>query len=160
MQCSQEAFAPRVQTALEDFGVVGTDLRDALSRDFTSKLLLRQGRDHLHLVGPPGTGKNLVADVAHSLARDVLGRTDDRIDLSCRDERGPDAWSAELRQAVAAADGGTLVMQGYEALDQRQRSLAGDVFREAEERPLVISIARTQGLRPDTNRPLTRIEMR
>jgi DNA-binding NtrC family response regulator len=79
-------------------------------------LLLRQGRDPIHLLGEAGTGKSLVADVVHDLAASALGRSDARVDLDCS-AVSASSFAKSLREAAAASDGGTLVLDRMEALN-------------------------------------------
>ena len=122
------------QTILRAFdahGVVGGGVRTALQRGLLAGLVLREGRDAIHLQGDMGTGKSLVADVVHDLAAELLGRARSRADLDCS-AVSAEAFPAALKGAVKAARGGSLVLdrthtltaQGLAAIERVNRAEA------------------------------------
>lgn len=105
----------QIARALDTCGVVGEQFREQVTRGVTSGLLLRQGRDPLHILGEPGTGKSLVADVVHELAVNVLERDGARVDLDCS-AVSASGFQDALRVAAQAAHHGTLVLDRMETL--------------------------------------------
>lgn len=102
--------------ALDERGVVGNRFRSDVERGLMAGLLLREGRDPIHLLGEAGTGKSLVADVVHDLASTALGRSDARADLDCS-VVSASSFAKALREAATASDGGTLVLDRMESLN-------------------------------------------
>ncbi len=105
----------QIARALDTCGVVGDQFREQVTRGVVSGLILRQGRDPLHILGQPGTGKSLVADVVHELATNVLERAGARVDLDCSAVSASEFQDA-LKAAAQAAHQGTLVLDRMETL--------------------------------------------
>ncbi|MEE8410291.1 MAG: sigma 54-interacting transcriptional regulator [Myxococcota bacterium] len=119
-----------VQEACETVQLVGSDLRQHLSRELPAKVLLRKARDVVLLTGDTGVGKEKAVEAMHEATRRMLGRNGELVEVSCANLQGG-TFESELfgykRGAFTGADrdfdgllgrahGGTLVLDEIQAL--------------------------------------------
>ena len=158
-QASHHDLDHRLARTLDRVGVVGDRFRQTLARDLKAKMILRGARDVVDVVGPAGSGKHTVASVAHAAGTEVLGRADARVDLDCS------AWvegrrvEQELRDALAEAEGGTLVLDRFDTLDSHGRGTARRVLADRGD-TLVLTIGRGESATTDAEAPSTRIRLK
>jgi hypothetical protein len=129
-----------VATALDRAGVVGSRLRERLSRDLKAKILLRQGLDAVEVIGASGTGKHKVVRAAHEVARAGLGRGDKLETFRC-DEPVDGRFDHAVHRAFDAARGGTLVFERFGALSEPDRQQVTRIMRERGDQALCIAVS-------------------
>jgi hypothetical protein len=133
----------RIEALLDHLGVVGGRLRQRLVHAVRSKLLLRDGRDIITVTGPAGSGRHTVVRLLHAAARDILGRDDHEERVWCDVPSYREPVHERVREALGAARGGTLVIEGWHALGDGERSAvrrAVERHLEAHAAPLVLVI--------------------
>ncbi|MEL6545172.1 MAG: sigma 54-interacting transcriptional regulator [Myxococcota bacterium] len=120
-----------IQDACDALGVIGDEVREHLTREIPSKVLLRRGTDVVLISGATGAGKEVAAAVCHRSAQTVLGRTGELVPVNCANLSGG-LFESELfghrRGAFTGADrdfgglierskGGTLFLDEVQALE-------------------------------------------
>lgn len=129
--------------ALDRAGIVGQRLRERLVRDLKAKIVLRQGRDAVEVIGASGTGKHKVVQAAHEVARAALGRSDTITSLRCDEPQG---WAHSridqaIHRAIDAAQGGTVVLERFGDLDPDRRIQAARVLRDRGSEALLLAMS-------------------
>lgn len=127
--------ATYVDAACDALQIVGDDLKSHLEREIPAKVLLRQARDVVLIMGPTGVGKEMVASACHEAARLALGRGGDLVEVNCAN-LGRGLFESELfgyrRGAFTGADRdyqglagraemGTLVLDEIQCLEPQDQ---------------------------------------
>lgn len=137
-------IAPTLQGArvpdslFERAGLVGSHLLSMLRVAIPGKLLLRGGHDPIAVLGATGSGRHTVADALHLAARDLLGRSGGRVDVSLADSPTD---TGVLDAALRRARGGTLIVEGLGTLPGPGRRVAARLIDVAARRDDVLVIA-------------------
>lgn len=141
IQLSHRAIDDALTSSMDKVGLIGSSLREGLSHDLKAKLVLREAKDPVDIVGGAGSGKHLVIDVAHAVAVDALGRTGPKMTLDCASAREHDhSFEVVLRGALGEAAGGTLVLDGFGQLSPSQQRTASRVVQARRADTLVLSV--------------------
>jgi len=144
--------------AMDDAGLIGSQLRANLSRDLHSKLILRGASDAIEIIGAPGSGRRLVIDAAHRAAVRALGRADRIVRFPAG---GGSDLTSRLDAARREASGATLVIDGFGELPESQRALVARHLRGQGPDTLtfVVSDNSALGARPEAH-PATAIRIK
>ncbi len=119
---SQEQVDAGIGRAFDRVGLVGSGLRERLRHDLTAKVVLRGAADGVALVGPRGSGRSLLAEAAHAVGAEVLGRPGRLVEFDCGlSHLSQGGLERALRDASRQAAEGTLVVEGVEALGPADR---------------------------------------
>jgi hypothetical protein len=137
---NQAVLDDNVFASLDGLGVVGTRFRESLAHELKAKVVLRGGRDLVEVIGEEGTGRHLVADAAHEVARTLLDRSGPKIVLDCGavSERSFDSL---LNTALGEASGGTLVLDRFEGVDALARRSAQRVLAGRQGTAMVMAVS-------------------
>ena len=135
---SQDQVDAGIRRAFDRVGLVGTGLRERLRHDLTAKVILRDAADGVALVGPPGSGRSLVAEAAHAVGAEVLGRTGPKVEFDCGVAREGGLERA-LRDAARQATKGTLVVEGAQGLGSAERRVLTRALEAASGDALVLA---------------------
>lgn len=149
---TQHEMDGRLVHALDQVGLVGRQLRERLVKDFKAKIVLRSGRDAVEIIGATGTGKHKVVEAAHVAASDVLGRDGDLTAFDCVSALRDATLDDGLVDAIGHAQGGSLVLDGFGALDESARLVAARAIRERGKDALIFAVSRDdeQAVEPRT----------
>jgi len=140
-QLSHRALDDELNRSMDRVGLVGQRFREGLLHDLKAKLVLREGRDPVDVVGGAGTGKHLVVDAAHAVATDALGRTGPKTEFDCASAKDHDrSLEMTLKGAIGEAAGGTLVLDGFGHLSPTQQRIATRVVQARRADTLVLSV--------------------
>ncbi len=140
-QLSHRALDDELIRSLDRTGLVGQRFRESLLRDLKAKLVLREARDPVDVVGGAGTGKHLVVAAAHAVAEDALGRSGPKMEFDCASAKTHDRdFELALKGAIGEATGGTLVLDGYGHLSPSQQRVACRVVHARRSDTLVMSV--------------------
>ena len=159
MQASSERHLDQqLSSSFERVGVIGNHLRNSLSHEFKAKILVRGGRAPVEITGLPGVGKHTIAEAAHAVACDVLGRRDHTVRLDCEQQND---LESSLREAIEQAEGGTLVLERFGALDERTRAATHRMLESNDRDALVLALHRAEDVTAKPQASLgTRIDVK
>lgn len=143
-QAQSELEDPLGRT-LDRVGLVGARLREELARDLKTKLVDPEGGTPVEIVGSAGTGKHRVSEAAHQAAREVLGRSDRRVELDCAACADEGDFEGRLREVLPRAQGGTLVLDRYGAMAEDQRAAATRVLDREGADTLLVTLREEDG---------------
>lgn len=133
-------FDRSVTATLDAVGLVGQRLRTSLAHDLKTKIVMRDGRDPVEVVGARGCGKHTVVEAAHRVAHDVLGRRPLKVNFDCGLAGQATAFETALGGAVADADGGTLVLDRFDTLPPEGRLSARRLVEAADSNALILAV--------------------
>lgn len=140
MQQSYGEVDGQMVHALDRAGVVGGLFRERLLKEFKAKIVLRSARDAVEVIGAPGTGKHTVAEAAHAVACDVLGRSGELHAFDCgRPTDMP--LDAALAEAIDNAKGGTLLLDRFSSLDALARQAATRAIRRSSGEAFIVAVS-------------------
>ncbi len=106
-----------------ELGLVGQGLVDSLAQQLPSMLPAGRAPQPALVTGPAGSGRSLVAQVAHRVSAGEPGRGGPLLTLTPTPSTRP--AESRLDGLLAAAAGGTLVIDGVEGLDRGLQSALG-----------------------------------
>jgi len=149
----------RLVHALDRVGIVGTHLRERLVKDLKAKIVLRSGRDAVEVIGESGTGKHKVIEAAHAIACDLLGRKGPLSSFDCGPSQRAESLDHALSDAIRSAQGGTLVLDRFGALDGDARTVATRLIRDRGADALILAVSQKE-LAPDSPEPRTATSIR
>ena len=129
LQASTPATA--VLEACQRLDVQGGTLRQQLARELPSKLLLRQRQDPLVLVGPPGSGKDRIAQLCTELMVDTEARPQSLQRVACQ-EVDADALHHRLQEQ---APDGAVYLDDITALGPGAQGVLVSYLRTHEQSP-------------------------
>lgn len=128
--------------------LIGEAIRNKILFELVSKVLLRRCSDTIGVVGPEGTGKHHLASFIHDTVGELLDRRGGISAVHCTVERARRSLDRELSEALERARGGTLVIDGFEALSSDEQRTVGRIVSRAED---VLTIVLTSA--PIDDRP-------
>ncbi|MCB9598490.1 MAG: hypothetical protein H6719_37595, partial [Sandaracinaceae bacterium] len=151
----------RLVRALDSVGIVGQRLRERLVKDLKAKIVLRAAKDAVEVIGDSGTGKHKVVEAAHAIACDILGRTGPLAAFDCASASSRADLDDALAGAIREAQGGTLVLDRFGALEGDARSVATRIIRDRGDDALILAVSHRDPS-PDSAepRPATSIRLK
>lgn len=150
MHSASHQLDTALSTTLDKVGLVGSRFRDSLIHDLKAKIVLRDGRDPVEIVGEAGVGKHKVVEAAHMVASDLLGRRGPRINFDCGSLSGEAGFEAAIKGALDDAEDGTLVLDRYGKLDAQKRRSVMRAIKAGKRQSLVLRVTDQTTAKPAT----------